>query len=281
MTRLLYLPFDQLNKSYGILRNANPKTDQIVMVESQRMLESQKWHFQRLYFLISAARHFATSLEKDGFKVHYIKAENTKTGILEIAKKIGTEDIFAAEPSSYRLAAELKDSVKFIENDLFLTPRKQFNEWAKPYKKLLMENFYRAQRKRLNILMAGDEPIGGRWNYDDENRESLPDENYKFPAYLIHEQDEIDKKVISELSKSNLELWGDMPDGTWGTTREAALLKLKHFLNKNFANFGPYEDAMTSKNWALHHSLLSPYLNNGLLHAEEVVEEVTEEAEEE
>ena len=272
--RLLYLPFDQLNRSYGILKEANKLTDAVVFVESQRMLKAEKWHIQRLYFLISAARHFAKSLEEDGYQVHYIKSETTKSGISEIANKIGAKEIYAAEPSSFRLTAELKGLVNFVENDFFLTPRKEFLKWASGYKKLLMENFYRNQRKKLNILMAGDEPVGGRWNYDDENRESLPDSNYKFPPYLVHEMDEIDLEVLAELRNSKLELWGNLPDGTWATTREGALKQLDHFLNKNFANFGPYEDAMTTNNWALHHSLLSPYLNNGLLHAEEVIEAV-------
>ena len=67
-------------------------------------------------------------------------------------------------------------------------------------------------------------------------------------------------------------MWGDAPSGTWATTRAGALLQLEHFLKNNLAEFGPYEDASTTENWALHHSLLSPYLNNGLLHAEEVLE---------
>lgn len=274
MSRLLYIAFDQLNRNYGVLKNANPKTDAIVFVESQRMLAAEKWHIQRLYFLISSAHHFAKDLETEGFQVHYVKSENTKSGILEVAKKIGISEILAAEPSSFRLTKDLSESVKFIENDFFLTPRSQFANWASGYKKLLMENFYRSQRKKLNILMAGDEPIGGRWNYDDENRESLPGANYKFSEYLTHEMDEIDREVLAELNKSNLDLWGDQPENTWATTRTGALAQLNHFLKYNFAKFGPYEDAMTTKNWAVHHSLLSPYLNNGLLHAEEVVEEV-------
>lgn len=274
MKRLLYVPFDQLHRNYGILKAANPKTDSILFVESQRMLKGEKWHLQRLYFLISSARHFAKLLEAEGFEVNYIKSETTKSGIVEMAKEIGAAEILAAEPSSYRLTAELQGIAKFVENDFFLTPRSQFATWASGYKKLLMENFYRSQRKKLNILMDGDEPVGGRWNYDDENRESLPDSNYKFPPYLIHEIDQIDTEVLTELNNSDLELWGEQPDGTWATTRQGALKQLDFFLKNNFAKFGPYEDAMTTQNWSLHHSLLSPYLNNGLIHAEEVIEAV-------
>ena len=273
MKRLLYVSFDQLNKNYGLLADANPQSDVVVFVESQRMLQSQRWHFQKLFFLISSARHFAKELEKDGFTVIYKKSENTKIGIIEASEETGISEIFAAEPASFQLRENLDGLVKFVENDFFLTPRGEFLNWASSGKKLLMENFYRLQRKRLNILMDGDQPKGGKWNYDAENRKAIP-KDHKFSPYLIHKRDEIDEEVISELTNSKLDLWGDQPDGTWATTREGALNQLDHFLKNNFVNFGPYEDASTIENWAVHHSLLSPYLNNGLLHAEEVIEEI-------
>jgi deoxyribodipyrimidine photolyase-related protein len=81
---------------------------------------------------------------------------------------------------------------------------------------------------------------------------------------LVHERDEIDQLVANQL--------GYAADQTWATTREGALQQLDHFIEHNLAGFGPYEDAITSEDWSLHHSLLSPYLNNGLLHADEVIE---------
>ena len=97
MKRLLYVPFDQLNINYGVLKDANPKTDEIVFVESQRMLAAERWHIQRLFFLISSARHFAKTLESMGFKVHYLKSETTKAGISEAAKRVGADSIIAAQ----------------------------------------------------------------------------------------------------------------------------------------------------------------------------------------
>ena len=271
--RAIYVAFDQLNMKYGLLKEANPKETMILLVESQRMLKSRKWHFQRLFFLISAARHFAKDLEDNGFKVHYFKSNSTREGILEFINKTGIKEIETLEPSSHRLTREISDITKFYPTDFFLTSRQEFSDWAKVQKKLLMENFYRLQRRRLNILMEGDEPIGGKWNYDDENRSPLP-KGHKFADYLKHKYDDIDYAVITELEKSDLDLWGDKPDGSWGTTRAAALKQLQHFISKNLEQFGPHEDAMTTENWAVNHSLLSPYLNNGLLHPEEVLKEV-------
>ena len=160
--RVIYLAFDNLNRNYGALKDANPETDLILFVESYRMLRSQVWHFQRLYFLISSARHFAEELKREGFSVEYIRSENTKIGIQEVINKYNLTKVIGTYPSSFRLQAELEGLVEFVENDFFLTPRSEFAKWASSGKKLLMENFYRIQRKRLNILMDGDEPIGGK-----------------------------------------------------------------------------------------------------------------------
>ena len=110
--------------------------------------------------------------------------------------------------------------------------------------------------------MDGKGPEGGAWNFDKENR-LPPPKKYEGPAYLEHKRDEIDLEVASELSFT--------ATPTWATTRKGALKALKNFIENHFAEFGPLEDAMTTDNWALHHSVLSPYINNGLLHPSEVI----------
>jgi len=264
MKRIIYVGFDQLNSNYGALKGADPKSDLIVLVESARMVTGINWNKVRLYFLISSAHHFAQELTESGFKVVYQKAATTVDGLTEVKKKHGDLPIIAATPNSFRLSKALSDfGVTFIENDFFLTPKELFNSWAQGQKSYLMENFYRGQRLRLNILVEGGKPVGGAWNFDKENRSSLP-KGYEFPPYLEHKPDEIDIKVAKEL--------GIKPNTTWATDRTGAKKVLKNFIDNHFESFGPYEDAMSSDNWALHHSLLSPYLNNGLLHPTEVVD---------
>jgi deoxyribodipyrimidine photolyase-related protein len=214
--------------------------------------------------LISSARHFAAHLEKLGYTVRYEKAATTIDGLQKIKKEFPDLPLVSAEPSSFRLFAALQEfGVEFVPNDFFLTPRPLFAQWADGQKSYLMENFYRLQRTRLNVLMEKGKPIGGAWNFDKENR-LPPPKNYSWPAYLEHKRDRIDKEVAAEIGYS--------PDTTWATTRKGALAQLKNFIDNHFAQFGPYEDAMALDNWALHHSLLSPYLNNGLLHAQEVID---------
>ena len=264
MERLIYVAFDHLHENYGVLKNSDPSKDVIVLVESKRMTTGRKWHGQRLHFLISSARHFAQHLESLGYTVRYEKAATTIDGLQKVKKEFPDLPIISAEPSSFRQFAALKEfGVEFVSNDFFLTPRPLFAQWADGQKSYLMENFYRLQRTRLNVLMEKGKPVGGAWNFDKENR-LPPPKNYTWPAYLEHKRDQIDKDVAAEI--------GYTPDTTWATTRKGALAQLKNFIDNHFAQFGPYEDAMALDNWALHHSLLSPYLNNGLLHAQEVID---------
>lgn len=274
MRRILYVPFDHLHRNFGVLRNSRPDHDIVLFVESERMLRSSRWHHQRVFFLVSAARHFADELRSSGFDVTYLRAPTTVDGIAQFRASHPDAEVWSAEPSSHQAMAQLSAAgVQFVDNDFFLTLRRDFQAWAGGQKQLLMENFYRLQRRRLNVLMDADGPVGGRWNFDAENR-LAPPKNYTYPPYLVHERDAIDERVLADLDSMELDLWGAPPDGIWGTTRAAALRQLEHFLDHHLGTFGPYEDAMPAENWAVHHSLLSPYLNVGLLHAEEVLDAV-------
>ena len=266
-TRILYLAHDHLNASHGVLSSANPATEVVVLVESARMVTGRPWHKERLFFLLASARQFAAGLQAAGCTVRYLQAATTIDGLAAARNEFGDLPIYCAEPSSFRQFRLLQDfGVEFVENDLFLTTRKLFALWAESQKTFVMENFYRAQRNRLGILVANGQPEGGRWNYDADNR-LPPPKNYTWPAILEHQRDELDLQVATQL--------GHTATTTWATTRQGALAQLDYFIEHHLAGFGPYEDAVAADNWAMHHSLLSPYLNNGLLHASELVAAAT------
>lgn len=269
MQRIIYIAFDQLNVAAGAMRIADKANDHIVLVESQRMLTTRRWHKQRLLFLLSSARHFANELTNSGWDVTYLKSATTIDGLLVMKEKNPGCEVWCATPNSFRLKAALADfGAKFVENDFFLTSTDLFTIWASGQKSFTMENFYRAQRKRLAILMDGTEPAGGAWNFDADNR-LPPPKVHNWGAPLDFSFDEIDQQVISELP---LSAWGKIDGKTWGTSRSEALAQMSHFFTNHFKEFGPYEDSMPSQSWSAHHSLISPYLNNGLLLASEVVE---------
>jgi len=261
--RILYIAHDHLSFDHGVLATADARTDVIALVESQRMLTGRPWHPERLFFMVSAARHFAAEASDRGFTVRYLQAPTTIDGLEQVRREFGTLPIVSAEPSSFAQAAQLADhGVDFVENDFFLTTRSDFALWASRQKTYVMENFYRAQRVRLGILVDDGKPVGGRWNFDADNR-LPPPKNYTWPAHLEHERDEIDREVEVQLGHTATE--------TWATTRAGALAQLRNFIDNHLAGFGSYEDAIAKDEWALHHSLLSPYLNVGLIHAREVV----------
>lgn len=223
----------------------------------------RNWHPERLFFLISSARHFVKDLQSEGFTVDYIKSPTTRDGILEFQKKYPKNSLHATRQSSFRLQKTLEElRFEFVPNDFFLTTRERFEDWATSQKSYLMENFYREQRRYLDILMDNGKPVGGAWNFDKENR-LPPPKNYQWPIYQGFERDLVDREVADEL--------GIQLNSTWATTRTDAQKQLKRFISIHFAQFGPYEDAMAIDSWSLHHSVISPYMNNGLLHPSEVV----------
>jgi deoxyribodipyrimidine photolyase-related protein len=161
MKRILYIPFDHLHRGYGVMKDADSSNDVIVLIESARMTTGDGWHKERLFFMISAARHFAEELRVSGFTVEYVKAATTVDGLKVVRAKHGELPIVCAEPSSFRQYVDLKKfGVEYVENDFFLTSRTLFMDWAKAQKSFLMENFYRKQRVRLGILMEGSDSGG-------------------------------------------------------------------------------------------------------------------------
>ena len=139
--RILYIAHDNLNQSRGVLKTANPATDIIVLVESARMTTGRPWHKERLFFLLSAARHFAEELSGAGFTVRYLQDSTTVAGLKSVRQEFGDLEIWAAEPSSHRQFSQLRDfGVQFEANDFFLTGRSDFQLWAERQKSFVMEN---------------------------------------------------------------------------------------------------------------------------------------------
>lgn len=260
------MPFDQLHHGYGALATADPHTDVVLLVESVRKRPQHSHQKLRWHFYVSAARHFALELREMGFEVIYEHAPTIHEGIRATQARLGGAELWCTEPSSFgQMKSMQKLGAQFVTNDFFLTPRDLFEQWATGQKSYVMESFYRSQRVRLGILMDGSKPEGGQWNFDKENR-LPPPKNYDWPPYLEHELDEIDLQAANEI--------GFTPTKIWATTRSGARAQLRYFVDHHLADFGPLEDAMTTENWALHHSLLSPYLNIGLLHVSEVLDAV-------
>jgi deoxyribodipyrimidine photolyase-related protein len=263
---------DQLNRSIGALDQAEPGDDTIVLIESDGLLAKGR-HRQRNHLIVTAIRRFAAELAHAGFEVDRRRAPSIRDGIEAHLDDRRPERVVATEPNS-RAARRLCDDlgIEQVRSNQFLCHHDDFAQWSDGRSNLKMETFYRWTRSRLGYLMDGHEPEGGKWNLDDQNREPPPDDPSIFSSPPTSSLDEIDDEVLASLPETH----GADPVGIWATSRRAALARLDHFIKHSLADFGPYEDAMTTHSWHLAHSALSPYLNIGLLLPGEVCDRVEE-----
>lgn len=259
---------DQLNRRLGALRDATPATTRVLLVESAAKLGSKRWHRQRAHVVLASMRRFAAELAAEGFAVDHRVAPSLAEGFRAHVAEHAPSTVRAMSPASWdgvRLLERL--GVDLVANDQFLCAPDVFAAFVATRRSTKMEDFYRWQRRRLGYLMDGDEPAGGRWNFDHDNREPPPRDGRAWPAPLRTPLDQIDRDVLASLPDT---CWGDDPDGTWPTSRAEALRRLDHVIEHVLARFGPHEDAMLTTSWHLAHTLLSPALNLGLLLPDEV-----------
>ena len=261
---------DQLNRQIGALRVASPVTHQILLVESLQKISSRRWHVQRAHFIVASMRRFAEELRAEGFDVDYRTATSMRRGLEEHRSEFQPSQVVATEPNSY-VARQLVKSLGLdvVRSDQFLCHPEDFAAFLGTRTTIKMEDFYRWQRRRLDVLMDGADPVAGKWNFDEENRQPPPKKDQdRWPKPALVELDELDNSVLHDVAENT---WGESPAGQWATTRTGALERLQFFIQNVLPMFGDHEDAMLKSNWHLAHSLLSPYLNNGLLLPGEVV----------
>ena len=283
---LIVILGDQLSFEISSLEKIRKKEDKVLMMEVSNEIEYANHHRKKLVLLFSAMRHFADDLKKNKFDVTYIefnKSEKNFTKELERqCKKFNPKSIKITHPSEYRVLDEVKKweklldiPVTIMEDTRFFCKIDEFSEWAESRKELKMENFYQQMRKKYKILIDNKgKPIGGKWNYDVKNRKRLPKNHPEIPSPLICKPDKITQRVITQLNKKYTKHFGDLEPFWFATTKQDAVKSLDDFIKNRLEFFGPYEDAMKEKEKFLYHSVLSIYLNIGLLNPHEVIEKV-------
>ena len=260
---------DQLNLEIASLAGRSPADCRVLLVESRAKLESKPWHIQRAHLVASAMTHFAAELRELGFDVDHRQAPTLAAGLRAHCAQVDVHHVIAMEPMSWDGRATLaRLRVETVANNQFLCHYDDFATWAEGRKSIRMEDFYRWQRTRLDVLIDDGAPAGGRWNYDSDNREPPPADGRLWPEITRFPLDAIDQQVLGRLP----DCWGAAPDGTWPVTRHQALQRLEEFIRSGLGPFGPHEDAMLAAEWKLAHSTLSSSLNLGLLWPGEVID---------
>jgi deoxyribodipyrimidine photolyase-related protein len=282
MGALRFILGDQLTRNVSSLAGLDRAADVVLMAEVWDEATYVRHHKQKIAFLFSAMRHFAEELRAEGVKVDYVRLDDpgntgSFTGELERAvKRHGASEVFVTEPGEWRVWQMMLDwretlgvPVHIRDDGRFVCSRDEFSRWADGRKQYRMEFFYREMRRKTGLLMAGEEPEGGQWNFDHDNRKSLPKDAH-LPKRLRFEPDAITRKVLDLVAGRFGDHFGDLESFGWAVARADALKGLDHFIKDCLADFGDYQDAMKAGEDFLNHALISPYLNCGLLTAREV-----------
>ncbi|MEM7746295.1 MAG: cryptochrome/photolyase family protein, partial [Pseudomonadota bacterium] len=254
---------DQLDLDAAVFDGMDPARDAVVMTEAREEASYLRQHKKRLVLFFAAMRHFRDALRARGWTVHYraIDGENPVETLSDGIAGIDAEAIHVTLPGDHRVLTALKDRFPAIEvhrDRHFLVSPRVFHDWRSGRKRWILEDFYRWQRRETGLLMEGGKPIGGQWNYDQENRKSFGREGPGLtPARPESMPDEITHDVMALVDR----LFPDAPGSTTGfsepVTRRSALAHLDAFVSDRLVHFGDFQDAMATGHQTLWHSRLS------------------------
>lgn len=252
MSTLRIVLGDQLTHGLSCLRDHQPG-DTVLMMEVAEEASYVKHHKQKLTLIFSAMRHFAAELRAAGLKVDYVRLDdpaNTGSFSNEVQRAIvrhRPSRIVATEPGEWRVLEMMKNWGAEIRGDSrFFATRAGFSAWAKGRRQLRMEFFYRDMRRASGLLMDGDDPAGGQWNFDHDNRKALP-RDVSPPKRLRFEPDVITREVMDMVAQRFAGHFGDLEPFGWAVTRSDALEALDHFIAVCLPQFGDYQDAIDRK----------------------------------
>ena len=279
MTKSLILVLgDQLSRNLTSLMTGTKSTDVVLMVEVVEEATYVPHHKKKIAFLFSAMRHFAGALMDDGWMIDYAKLDDDdNTGdfsgeVRRAIKRHSPDRVVMTEPSEWRVRQMVNGwadafglPVEIRDDDRFIATHDEFRAWAEGRKQLRMEYFYRDMRRKTGLLMTdGGEPEGGKWNFDSENRKP-PKGDMSFPEPLRVPPDEITRGALALVDDRFADHFGDLEPFWFGATAEQAEAAFDAFVTHSLASFGDYQDAMLRDERFLYHSVISLYMNVGLL----------------
>ncbi|MDD3325635.1 MAG: cryptochrome/photolyase family protein [Zoogloea sp.] len=273
---------DQLNPLHSWF--AAPRDDVIhVLIEMRQETDYVLHHAQKILAIFAAMRDFARTLREAGHRVHYVAIDNLSNrqrlpaNLDALIAAHGAAAFEYQAPDEWRLDAQLADyarglsiPARMVDGEHFLTTRSEAAELFEGRKQWLMEHFYRAMRRRHGVLMDGDKPAGGQWNFDHDNRKpwpgTPPEPRDPRPR---HDHSALWQSIVA----AGVESFGKPQADAlpWPLNRAEALDQLDAFVAEALPHFGDYQDALSTRGWRLFHSLLSFALNTKMLGPREVV----------
>ncbi len=268
---------DQLSLTMSSLSAADRETDVVLMAEVQEEATYVRHHKKKIAFIFSAMRHFAEELRGQGWQVCYRQLADTgdQGGLRDqvhwAIRSFGATRLVVTEPGEWRLKADMATwseafdcPVEILADTRFVCSHGEFTRWAQGRKQLRMEHFYREMRRKTGLLMDGDQPAGGQWNFDHDNRKPAKADLF-MPQPRRVELDAITREVLGLVANRFHNHFGDLEPFWFAVTRSDAEAALVHFIEHALPRFGDYQDAMLRDQRFLYHSVLSAYINCGLL----------------
>ena len=277
MKTLIPVLGDQLSFDLSSLDGAAPADAVVLMMEVADETTYVRHHRKKIAYILSAMRHHAAALMQAGWHVDYVcldDPDNAGSFTGEVARAIARhapDRIVVTEAGEWRVAAMIDawETLFGLPVDIradarFVASHADFETWAATRKELTMEWFYRAMRARTGLLMDGAKPAGDRWNFDKENRKPAK-ADLLMPRPLSFPPDAITQEVLSLVADRFADHPGSLDDFDYAVTAADASRQADAFFMHALPQFGDYEDAMLTGERFLWHSILSPYINSGLL----------------
>ena len=261
----------------------------LVLVEPDLFFRQYSFHRQKLVLHRSTMRAFADRLAERGFTTSYVATSAERPSEEGLAATLRELDVTQVEVFDVvddwlaqkvdRVCRDVDAELEVLETPGFLTSRAEIVETFDGEKQPRMQHFYERQRRRLDLLMDGDRPAGGRWSFDTENRKKLP-RGIALPNPPGATRSDHVRDALAWVEQEFPDNPGNTTGYRWPTTHRQAENWLETFLAERFDTFGPYEDAIAAEEPWLFHSVLSPMINIGLLDPRHVVERAVAHAEE-
>ncbi|QLE00181.1 cryptochrome/photolyase family protein [Galbibacter sp. BG1] len=255
--------------------------NRVYLVEEYLFFKQYKFHKQKIAFHRATMKAYEDFLKKEGYSVTYIEAEDELSDIRDLLKKLQKEKIktiHCIDPTDdwlkKRIASFNGDfDLVWYWSPLFLNSKEDLKDFFKPNKKKFHQTaFYKEERKKRDLLMKGEDPKGGKWTFDKENRKKYPKSKTP-PSIHFPKQTDYHKESLEYTEKNFKDNYGTLDESIqYPIDFKAAEEWLEQFLEMRFHEFGTYEDAIVKEHLILNHSLLSPLINIGLLTSEAVIE---------
>jgi len=269
---------DQLSLSNLAINDIN-KDDFLLFYEPLETFYEIRHHKHKITLLISSLRKLVTKVKHTNILHHKITKKNNqnlKDALFEIVDKNNINKIMVSKPSDFKIYKDLlffsqsnNIELEILEDKKFISNVEDFTDWASDKKTRIQEYYYRWLRKKYNIFMNQEgKPIGDKWNFDKDNRKGIKQLKSDIPERkkLIPDQITFDAMVdVEECFPNSI---GTLENFNWATTHEEAENLLDDFIERFLVNYGAFQDAINKENTFMFHSLLSPYLNCGLLDPE-------------